>query len=84
MQRSAAVIQHFGGAPEFRTGSTNSNIPFSLGVPAVTIGSGGKQGDAHALSEWWVNHERRAHRAVQQALVLTIAEAGYGRPLSAR
>ncbi len=84
VQRSAAVIQHFYGTPDFRTGSTNSNIPFSLGVPAVTIGSGGRQGDAHALSEWWVNHDGRAHLAVQQALVLTLAEAGYGTPISAR
>jgi hypothetical protein len=84
VQRSAAAIQHFYGTPEFRSGSTNSNIPFSLGVPAVTIGSGGRQGDAHALSEWWLNHGGRAHVAVQQALVLTLAEAGYGAPVSSR
>jgi hypothetical protein len=25
----------------------------SLGIPAITIGGGGIQGDAHALSEWY-------------------------------
>ena len=35
------------------TSSTDSNIPMSLGVPAITIGGGGNGGDAHALSEWY-------------------------------
>ena len=35
------------------TSSTDSNIPMSLGVPAITIGGGGTGGDAHALSEWY-------------------------------
>ncbi len=32
--------------------STDSNIPMSLGIPAVTMGSGGTGGRAHALDEW--------------------------------
>jgi len=32
--------------------STDSNIPISLGIPAVTIGSGGAGGRAHAVDEW--------------------------------
>ncbi len=32
--------------------STDANVPMSLGVPAIIIGSGGKTGGFHALSEW--------------------------------
>ncbi|MET3504848.1 M20/M25/M40 family metallo-hydrolase [Halalkalibacter oceani] len=33
--------------------STDSNIPISLGIPAVTLGKGGKAGGAHTLGEWF-------------------------------
>lgn len=75
--RTAAVIQHLGGAPSFGTGSTNANLPFSLGRPAVTIGAGGVSGDSHALTEWW-SDDGTAYRAVQRALLLVVAEAGMG------
>ena len=77
VQRTRAVIEHFGGQPGLGSGSTNSNIPFARGVPAVTIGRGGQGGDGHALTEWWVNEN--GHRAIQQALLLTLAEAGLAR-----
>ena len=38
--------------PLSNASSTDSNIPISLGIPAVTIGSGGGGGRAHALDEW--------------------------------
>jgi len=60
--------------PQLGVGSTNSNIPISKGVPAVTIGSGGAGGDAHALTEWWMND--KGHIAIQQALLVLLAEAG--------
>ena len=34
-------------------GSTDSNIPMNLGIPAITIGGGGHGGGAHALGEWY-------------------------------
>ena len=33
--------------------STDSNIPISLGIPAITIDGGGAGGGAHSLSEWY-------------------------------
>jgi len=33
--------------------STDSNLPISLGIPAVTIGGGGSAGNGHAPSEWF-------------------------------
>ncbi len=32
--------------------STDANVPMSLGIPAIAIGSGGTGGGAHAPSEW--------------------------------
>ena len=33
--------------------STDSNLPISLGIPAITIGGGGMSGNAHTLEEWY-------------------------------
>ncbi len=33
--------------------STDSNMPISLGIPAVTLGGGGVGGGAHAPQEWY-------------------------------
>ncbi|GGK83380.1 M20/M25/M40 family metallo-hydrolase [Rufibacter glacialis] len=73
-QRAVAATRFLGTEPALRVGSTNSNIPFSKGVPAVTIGSGGTGGGAHALEEWWV--KKNAHLGTQRALLLLLAETG--------
>lgn len=46
------AITALGYRPVHQASSTDANVPMSLGVPAVTIGSGGKGGRAHALDEW--------------------------------
>src|SRR5581483_7768343 len=33
--------------------STDSNIPISLGLPAITLGVGGYSGNTHSLEEWY-------------------------------
>jgi len=33
--------------------STDANVPISLGIPAVTLGGGGKFGGAHTLEEYF-------------------------------
>lgn len=50
---SATVLPHSEPALGHTPGSTDSNVPISLGVPAVTIGSGGLGRDAHAPHESW-------------------------------
>ena len=74
IQRAMAATEHFGAVPELTRGSTDSNIPISLGVPAITIGRGGRGGNAHSLDEWWVNDE--GHKAIQLALLILLSEAG--------
>jgi len=53
VQITAAAVRA-AGYPKAVLGasSTDSNIPISLGIPAVTIGSGGTGGRAHAVDEW--------------------------------
>ena len=33
--------------------STDANIPLSLGLPAISIGTGGQGGGAHTAHEWF-------------------------------
>ena len=45
--------QRFGLDAKTETGSTDSNIPFSLGIAAITMGVGGKSGKIHTPEEWF-------------------------------
>jgi tripeptide aminopeptidase len=48
-----AVDRHLGLRTEFRLGSTDANLPLSLGIPAVALASGGSGGGIHTLAEWY-------------------------------
>lgn len=74
IQRSMAAAKYFNAEISTSPGSTNSNIPISLGIPSVTIGRGGIGGGAHSLHEWWMNKD--GAEAIKFALLLTVAEAG--------
>lgn len=47
-----AAVAAQGLKPELETSSTDANVPMGLGIPGITIGSGGSGGRAHALDEW--------------------------------
>lgn len=74
IQRALASNEEFKVKSRLTTGSTNSNIPISKGISAVTIGRGGKGGNAHSLDEWWIN--RAGARAIKLALLVSVLEAG--------
>jgi acetylornithine deacetylase/succinyl-diaminopimelate desuccinylase-like protein len=76
VQTAAAAIRAMGMTPEFRFGSTDSNIPISLGIPAITIDSGGAGGDAHALTEWIDVDKPESVRGIETALLILLALAG--------
>ncbi|WP_162180037.1 M20/M25/M40 family metallo-hydrolase [Bryobacter aggregatus] len=63
--------------PAFATGSgsTDSNLPMSLGIPAVTIGGGGRSPNAHSIDEWFEEGDD-AYRAPQMAALLVAMLAG--------
>lgn len=66
--------QAVGIKPILNCASTDANIPISLGIPAITIGAGGKGGDAHRLSEWYDSTGREI--GYERALLLILAMAG--------
>jgi acetylornithine deacetylase/succinyl-diaminopimelate desuccinylase-like protein len=39
--------------PRLDQSSTDSNLPISLGIPAITLGAGGTSGCSHTLDEWY-------------------------------
>ncbi len=73
-QRAMAATEFFDVEPRLTRGSTNSNIPISLGIPAITLGRGGAGGNAHSLDEWWMNVN--GAEAIKLTLLITVAEAG--------
>lgn len=48
---ATAVTKASGFAPSYGAGSTDSNIPMSLGIPAITLGSGFETQRGHSLEE---------------------------------
>ena len=74
VQHAIAATRFMGGDPYLDRSSTNSNIPISLGVPAVTLGRGGIGGENHSPGEWWINEA--PHLAIQRALLVVLAAAG--------
>jgi acetylornithine deacetylase/succinyl-diaminopimelate desuccinylase-like protein len=48
-----AVDRHLSLRTEPGLGSTDANIPLSLGIPALAIGAGGVGGGIHTLQEWY-------------------------------
>ena len=60
------------------TGSTDANVAMNLGVPAITIGGGGRGGGAHALNEWYQDGPD-GYKGPQWALLIVTALAGLGR-----
>ncbi len=58
---------------ELTSSSTDSNIPLSLGIPAVTLSRGGVNGGAHSPDEYWENTDGTV--AMRIALLTLIAEA---------
>lgn len=52
VRAAIAANQEFGIEAKLDAGSTDSNIPFSLGIPAVTLGVGGTAGKIHTPDEW--------------------------------
>ena len=54
--------------------STDSNVPMSLGIPAITIDGGGEGGGAHSPDEWFVPAD--SHLGPQASLLVILGLAG--------
>jgi len=67
------VNKLFGASTNLGEGSTDSNVPMNLGIPAITIGGGGQGSGAHALDESF--NTKDSYRGTQRGIVLAIALA---------
>ncbi len=76
VRTTAAAVRALGYTPDLGASSTDSNIPISLGVPAVTIGSGGTGGRAHSLDEWIDVAKPESVRGMSVGLAALLAMAG--------
>ena len=54
--------------------STDSNIPMSLGIPAITIAGGGNGGGAHSPDEWFT--PTNSHEGPQTSFLIALAMVG--------
>lgn len=59
---------------DFGFSSTDSNLPISLGIPAITIDGGGTGRGAHSLDEEWDSKD--SHLGSQRALLITLGVVG--------
>lgn len=55
-------------------GCTNTNMPIKMGIPAVTLGRGGKEGGVHSLGEWF--DPEGVYRCPQKSFLMLLALAG--------
>jgi tripeptide aminopeptidase len=70
VQAVSAAARAFGLTPSYEFSSTDSNIPMSMGIPAVTIGRGGPGGRGHSPDEWTDVARPGAVQAVKVALAM--------------
>jgi di/tripeptidase len=76
VQTAAAAIRAAGMTPTYSFSSTDSNIPISLKIPAITIDSGGRGGRAHALDEWIDVEKSSSIKGIEAAMLMLLALAG--------
>jgi acetylornithine deacetylase/succinyl-diaminopimelate desuccinylase-like protein len=63
-----------GYRPRLDRSSTDSNIPISLGIPAITLGAGGASGNSHTLDEWFDTRSRDI--GLKRALLVILGLVG--------
>jgi tripeptide aminopeptidase len=73
IETTIAVSKIFGFDGTLREGSTDSNVPMNLGIPAVTIGGGGIGTGAHSLNETFDTKD--SYVGTERALLLAVALA---------
>jgi len=63
-----------GVEPRLDQSSTDSNLPISLGIPAITLGAGGTSGASHTLAEWYDPTDREL--GLKRALLVVLGIVG--------
>ncbi|HZD05707.1 MAG TPA: M20/M25/M40 family metallo-hydrolase, partial [Longimicrobiales bacterium] len=74
VRRARAATRALGLEPALAISSTDSNIPISRGIPAITVGGGGEGIGSHSPDERYVN--TRGPLGIQRVLLIVLAQAG--------
>ncbi len=69
-----AVDRHLNLRTETGLGSTDANVPLSLGIPAIAIGAGGLGGGIHTLQEWY---DPSGRNGALRRVLLTLLDTAY-------
>lgn len=71
-----AADNQLGNRSRRERSSTDANIPLSMGIPAISIGAGGRSGGAHTLDEWYdpAGRELGLQRVALTVLNLAVLE----------
>jgi acetylornithine deacetylase/succinyl-diaminopimelate desuccinylase-like protein len=70
VQTAVAVSKTLSLPVHLGEGSTDANVPMNMGIPAITIGGGGKGTGAHSLNE--VYDSTDSWKGTQRALLLAV------------
>ena len=73
VEMAIGVTRAVGAEPRLDRGSTDANLPMSLGIPAITIGGGGRGMGSHSLGEMF--DSRNSSQGTERAVLLAIALA---------
>lgn len=76
VQVAAAAIAAGGVTPRYASGSTDSNLPMSLGIPAITLGSGFDSARNHSLDEYLTLDKPKNLQTMRANLATIITLAG--------
>lgn len=68
------ATKYLGVEPRLDQSSTDSNLPISLGIPAITLGAGGTSGASHTLAEWY--DPRGRHLGLKRGLLVILGIVG--------
>ncbi len=63
-----AATHAIGRVPQSARASTDANVPMARGIPAITIGAGGRGGGAHTSDEWYENVD--GARGLERAMTI--------------
>lgn len=73
---ASASVRAFGLTPKLTFSSNDSNLPISLGIPAITLDAGGSSDRNHALDEWIDLEKTSSLRGMQIMLATLVTLAG--------
>jgi tripeptide aminopeptidase len=74
VQIAAAANKFFNLENKFAASSTDSNVPISMGIPALTLTGGGLESGAHSLNEQWDSTD--SFIGSQRALLIVLGIVG--------